>query len=235
VDVVGLRDIQVFKGVVFDEQAPSSVDVELAPASADDGVEAVVRDPRADRAHYRATVLTADGGAVPAPAAVEPLPPGEGESLASAYGGPLFHGPTLRGLVAQEDDADGRLVLRCRLREVHVDDGAWAGRRYSPVLADLLLQGCLLWVWRQTGLPSLPLGVQAVDIFDRLPDDADFQVVVAGAGASGPRIRCDVTAYSADGRPLLRMSGVQLVASGGLAEAFVPAAAKPGTHARTAT
>jgi Polyketide synthase dehydratase len=125
--------------------------------------------------------------------------------------GTLFHGPALRGITRILVEDPTRLVLECRLSDRPLAGGAYEGRRYSPVLADLLLQAPLVWVRHLKGYASLPVGIEHVELFDRLPHDEPFAVVVDQIHDSGVKITCTVSACTADGRVLQRLGNVSVV------------------------
>ncbi|MGO4760776.1 polyketide synthase dehydratase domain-containing protein, partial [Streptomyces sp. 2MCAF27] len=94
-----------------------------------------------------------------------------------AYDGFLFHGPTLRGLGPTLEEQPGRLVLAVRMADPAFGQGAFAGARYSPALADLLLQAAALLGRQRLGLLCLPVSVERVELFAPLPADTPFVLV----------------------------------------------------------
>ncbi|HST84823.1 MAG TPA: SDR family NAD(P)-dependent oxidoreductase, partial [Kineosporiaceae bacterium] len=209
--------VRVLKGVVFDEQAPVGLDLELTPGPVPSGagqpgsVTVTARSVLADgrqRPAYQATLSWAANEPPVAP----PVPAGSTAADHLYRDGTLFHGSELRGITGFVDTPHPaeELVLSCRLADLAVP-GHWSGTAYSPVLFDLLLQACLVWVRSQTDSPSLPMGIAQADLYAPLPDDEPFTVAVRGVLRDSTRASCDVIAQAADGRVLQRLSGVELV------------------------
>ncbi|MFD7169316.1 SDR family NAD(P)-dependent oxidoreductase, partial [Streptomyces violascens] len=208
-----VRDFAVHKGIVFDGTQADAVRLEMAPDG--DTTRVAIRSVAADgavRPHYAAVT----GTAAPAAAVVDGLPSiGGGRDAAGLYtDGTLFHGPSLRGVrrVLAEDDA--RLVLECELPEHRPQGGAFAGSRFAPGTADLLLQAALVWVRLFRGTAGLPLSVTAAELHHALPDGEPFLVVVepgSGDGKAGADLT--VTACATDGRVLTRLRGATVVSA----------------------
>ncbi|NGY63741.1 SDR family NAD(P)-dependent oxidoreductase [Lentzea sp. NEAU-D13] len=202
-----LRSFSVLRGLRFDD-APDQLEFALTDA------EVLVRDPDG-KPRYRAEVV-ADA---PAPETVD-LPAFSSAPVSPYDDGALFHGPALRGIHALLAEDDEHLVLRCELTDASLGDGGYRTARYSPVLADLLLQAALVRVHRSSGRNCLPTAVGAIDVHDVLPDGSPFVVVVRDVATNGDSARCTVTACAPDGRVLLRFTDVDVVCSEGLAEQF---------------
>ncbi|WP_198586835.1 SDR family NAD(P)-dependent oxidoreductase [Glycomyces xiaoerkulensis] len=215
----GVSGFAVYKGVVFDDDAPTRLSMAVRPTGAA-SYDVVMADD-AGRPRYRAGVRTE---AKTAPPQLRGLPqPGSGEPVPYYEDGTLFHGPSLRGITELLDPGDGGsgLVLTARLGDSRIAAGAWHADRYSPVLADLLLQAVLVWARVHRGEAVLPTGVEEVDLFDALPDDEPFLLAVDGAEPTAGGVRCTVTACTPDGRVLQRFGGVEAVRSPGLDTKFL--------------
>ncbi|WP_065485307.1 type I polyketide synthase [Streptomyces sp. PTY087I2] len=219
-----VRDFSVHKGIVFDGSQPEAVDLELAVD--DDVVRGAVRsvDGRgAVRPHYgavldfRATLAPVSPGALPAP--------GGGRPADALYGdGTLFHGPSLRGVrrVLAEDESTQRLVLECELTEHRTAGGAFAGSRFAPGTADLLLQAGLVWVRIFRGTAGLPLSVGRADLHRALPDGEPFLVVVEpGSAPRGTGASLTITACTPGGEVITRLEDVSVVSAPQLAAKFI--------------
>lgn len=202
-----LRSFSVLRGLRFDS-APDQLEFALT------GAEVLVRDPDG-KPRYRASLVAG----APTPETLD-LPAFDAGTPLNPYDDALFHGPALRGIRALLAEDDEHLVLRCELPDAVLGDGGYGTRRYSPVLADLLLQAVLVRVHRSSGRNCLPTAVGAVDVHDVLPDGSPFAVVVRDVSAGGDSARCMVTACAPDGRVLLRFADVDVVCSDGLAEQF---------------
>ncbi|GAA0899185.1 MULTISPECIES: type I polyketide synthase [Streptomyces violaceusniger group] len=213
-EVREVRDFSVYKGIVFDGGQPEAVRLEMTPAG--DTTKVAIRSVAKDgaaRPHYAAVTSTV----VPAAATVSGLPRlGGGRDAAELYAdGTLFHGPALRGVRRVLAEDEKRLVLECALSELRPDGGAFAGARFAPGTADLLLQAGLVWMRLFRGTAGLPLSVAKAELHAALPDGEPFLVVVepgernAASGGAGDRLT--VSACGADGRVLTRLHGVCVV------------------------
>jgi NAD(P)-dependent dehydrogenase (short-subunit alcohol dehydrogenase family) len=209
-DVHGLQEFSVLRGLRFDDNAPSHLEFVLS------GSTVLVRDPDG-KPRYRAELVEER----PTPDTVERLPEVDGGTPVTPYtDGALFHGPALRGITMLLEQDTRRLVLRCELAEPPLGDDGYRTERYSPVLADLMLQAVLVWVHRSSGRNYLPTKVGRIDVYDALPSGVPFLIVVDDGFIDGDCARCTVTACAPDGRVLLRFADTCVACSEGLAEQF---------------
>lgn len=224
-EVRQVHDFSVHKGIVFDADRPERISLAMTPDG--DSVRTAIHAVDAHgaaRPHYAAVVSPQ---APPAAATVGALPAlGTGRDAAELYSdGTLFHGPSLRGVrrVLAEDASVNRLVLECALPEHRPAGGAFAGSRFAPGTADLLLQAGLVWVRLFRGTAGLPLSVGRVDLHHPLPDGEPFVIVVepAATGGNGSGASLTVTACTPDGRVLTRFDGVSVVSAPQLAAKFI--------------
>ncbi|GAA3077290.1 hypothetical protein GCM10020000_73600 [Streptomyces olivoverticillatus] len=109
------------------------------------------------------------------------------------------------------EEGDGRLVLPARLPDPVLAHGAYAGRLYSPGLADLLLQAAALVSHRHHGSPCLPLSVERVDLFAPLPHDTTFLIVGERAEATVFDIHCTITACDLGGKVLQKWTRLKMI------------------------
>jgi hypothetical protein len=224
VPVGRVRDFVVHKGIVFDGGHPGTCRLVLTPAGG--AMQVAIRSTDADgapRPHYAAVV---DLSAAPAEAVLAGELPalGGGRDAAGFYAdGTLFHGPSLRGVRRVLAESQERLVLECELSEHRPAGGAFAGSRFAPGTADLLLQAGLVWVKLFRGTAGLPLSVGRADLHHPLPDGEPFLVVIepaAGNGGSGAA-SLTITACAPDGRVLTCLDAVSVVSAPQLAAKFV--------------
>ncbi|WP_181698313.1 type I polyketide synthase [Nocardia sp. GTS18] len=216
--VVGVRDYQVLKGLVFDHPV-TALEIELVPLDDLDGrtaVRATVFDGKL--AHFRATLLLAanpDGGAR------QTIPAGPGIPADRIYRDAIqFHGPALQGLRAIRAESDSAIVLDCHLPTDPVAVGAYAGHLHDPVAADLILQGPPVLGHRLLGTACLPLGVGRIDYHHPLPTAEPFVLVVDNPRAGRLEARIDATALSTDGTVLQRFSDVTVLTTPDLTDKF---------------
>ncbi|MEU7141827.1 SDR family NAD(P)-dependent oxidoreductase [Nocardia sp. NPDC046473] len=215
--VVGARDFQVLKGIVFDHPV-DELELELIPGAFADGrtlIEANIRSGNV--LHFRATLLLASG----ADKAPNKLIPSGSASDADIYRDAIqFHAPALQGLHLVRAASDDAIVFECSLPATRVANGAYAGRLHDPVLADLILQGPPVLGYRLLGGACLPLGVGRADYYRPLPTDETFLLTVDNPRTGRVDARIDATATTADGAVLQRFSDVTVVTTPDLTEKF---------------
>ncbi|WP_280494084.1 type I polyketide synthase [Nocardia asiatica] len=212
--VVGVRDFEVFKGIVFDRPL-DEVELELEPDADASTVRTTVRAANAER--FRATLVLADAADLPPHQPVADGPAAEATIYRDAI---QFHGPALQGLRSVRAVSDDTIVFECALPAATVAAGAYAGRLHDPVLADLILQGPPVLGHRLLGSACLPLGVGRIDYFLPLPAGESFLLTVDNPRAGRLDARIDATATTADGTVLQRFSDVTVVTTPDLTEKF---------------
>ncbi|MGY1942844.1 SDR family NAD(P)-dependent oxidoreductase [Nocardia asiatica] len=212
--VVGVRDFQVLKGIVFDRPL-DEVELELVPEEDASTVGTTVRG--ANAVHFQATLVLADAADRPPRQPVADGPAAEATVYRDAI---QFHGPALQGLRSVRAVSDDAIVFECALPAVTVAGGAYAGRLHDPVLADLILQGPPVLGHRLLGSACLPLGVGRIDYFLPLPAGESFLLTVDNPRAGRLDARIDATATTADGTVLQRFSDVTVVTTPDLTEKF---------------
>ncbi|MGW6727162.1 beta-ketoacyl synthase N-terminal-like domain-containing protein [Nocardia sp. NPDC055029] len=216
--VIGVRDYQVLKGLVFDHPV-TALEIELEPVTAVDGRTAVRATVFGDKAaHFRATLLLATA---PEDAGSQSIVAGPGTGAERIYTDAIqFHAPALQGLRTIRSDSDSAIVLECFLPTGPVADGAYAGRLHDPVAADLILQGPPVLGHRLLGAACLPLGVGRIDYHHPLPTTEPFVLVVDNPRAGRLEARIDATALATDGTVLQRFSDVTVLTTPDLTEKF---------------
>jgi len=209
---VGVRDFRVYKGVVGDASLPEAL--LFNTRSVDHGLRVTAADDTG-RPRYGGEVLFEPLGVPPR----AEFPAVAGQPTTAYHDGTLFHGPALRG-VRTEAPLDGGLLVGLRLPDRELAHGGYAVPGYRPVLADLLLQAVLVAVRRHTGSPSLPTAIERLELYAPLPDDEPFVAMVQIREAGDRLVTCDVTAASADGVVLCRLTGARVALSPALANKF---------------
>ncbi|MET7773299.1 SDR family NAD(P)-dependent oxidoreductase [Nocardia sp. NPDC005366] len=214
--VIGVRDFQVLKGIVFDHPV-DELDIELEP----DGAEGIVLRASvigSAATHFRAVLTLADHPDTPPRHSV---PDGVRAPADDIYRDAVqFHAPALQGMRSILAASDEAIVLECSLPATTVAAGAYAGRLHDPVLADLILQGPPVLGHRLLGSACLPLGVGRVDYYRPLPAGERFVLVVDNPRAGQVDAHIDATAISTDGAVLQRFSDVTVVTTPDLTEKF---------------
>ncbi|MFE1772783.1 SDR family NAD(P)-dependent oxidoreductase [Streptomyces sp. NPDC059008] len=210
--VTEVRDFSVRRGLVLNGSHPPRARVVLRPRpGAEQAVAVTIQDDGATAGppRYEGVFGSAPDGIAPDPHRLPPLPEPPYRHH-SAYGeGFLFHGPLLRGLGPVLVENDRQLVLCAKLADPPLAQGAYGGARYSPALADLLLQAAALLGRRVCGHRCLPVSVRRVELVAPLPDDAPFVIQVDLENHGPLELICTVTACAPDGAVLQRWSGLK--------------------------
>ncbi len=214
---------QVLKGIVFDEQAAEMYQLDLRetvqdPAAGRVHLEALISSRMAagrPRYHYRAQIEL--GAARPSAPQFDQLDLTERDAVngAAFYAdGTLFHGPGLQSVVRLLN-ADGQgLRLQCRLVALaEQQQGQFPVRDFNPFVADSLLQAGLIWVRRQMGAASLPLGWAAAESYLPLHFDTDYFLTLDVREFSEQRFLADIAALDAQRRVALQLRGAEFAVS----------------------
>ncbi|MEV6256482.1 SDR family NAD(P)-dependent oxidoreductase [Nocardia sp. NPDC051911] len=212
--VVGVRDFEVLKGIVF-ERPLDELELEIAPEEGASTVRATVRGENA--VHFRATLVLAE---TPDRPPCKPVPGGSVGEATIYRDAVQFHAPALQGLRRVRAVSDDAIVFDCELPPATVAGGAYAGRLHDPVLADLILQGPPVLGHRLLGSACLPLGAKRIDYFRPLPAGEPFVLTVDNPRPGRVDARIDATATTADGTVLQRFSDVTVVTTPDLTEKF---------------
>ncbi|SHH04218.1 type I polyketide synthase [Streptoalloteichus hindustanus] len=213
--VVECRDVRLHKGVVCDGGEWSRFVLEAVPARENAFQVTIVSEDAPARSwpRYAGTFRLADRPLSAPPVRrswARRLAELGGERAPAWYEDVLSTGPSLRGLGRLLEQDGTRLVVECRMRDVPLAHGAFAGRLHSPVLADQVLQAAMLGAARCHGVSSLPVAIERVEMFDRLPDDQPFVLEVDAVRRGAAGLSCTVVACAPDGRVYQRYTGVSM-------------------------
>jgi NAD(P)-dependent dehydrogenase (short-subunit alcohol dehydrogenase family) len=221
--LLSCEQFQVLKGIVFDDQVSEAYQLDLKetvqdPAAGRVRLEALISSRTAEgrsRYHYRAQIELGPAR-LPAPLR-DRIDLAECDAVEGAMfysDGTLFHGPGLQS-VARLLNADGQsLRLHCRLAALaEQQQGQFPARDFNPFVADSLLQAGLIWVRRQLGAASLPLGWTAAESYLPLHFDTDYFLVLEVREAGEQRLLADIAAQDAQGRVALWLRGAEFAVS----------------------
>ncbi|MFF2618619.1 SDR family NAD(P)-dependent oxidoreductase [Kitasatospora sp. NPDC058046] len=210
---VACTDFTIQRGLLFDGTQPEHLHHLVKPAVRTGGLTIGVHDNPSKPARYEGQVLTEDRTPAPGPLTLpEQCANLSRTRLHPAYAdGFLFHGPAIQGLYQVFEQDDDRLVIAARLDEPLLAGGTFAGRRYNPGSADLLLQAAALLGRERVGYRCLPVAVDHVALHAPLPDGRPF-VIVAEAGEQSPlSISFTVSACTPSGKVLQRWTGLKTI------------------------
>ncbi|GAA2608096.1 SDR family NAD(P)-dependent oxidoreductase [Actinomadura fulvescens] len=219
--VVEARDFKVFKGITFGDGPAGDFRLLATPQEPYDGTNVKVIVQSSNAPLYGGEFhLAAEDGTGSATIELGELSSGVEDERSPYEDGTLFHGPALRGYRRTLVQDPARLVAEARLDDVLLASGAYAGRRFDPLLSDLMLQAPLVWVRRFRDSACLPVGVGQVRLYAPIPSGTPFLVVVDGIEDHGTTVTCTSTACSADGAVYASLTGVTVVLSRSLDTKF---------------
>jgi len=204
-----IRELKVLRGVRLASFNAGGDELELRLH--DRGAEilaAELRSQGGEVLHYTATVeLASRREAAPKVPELPPLEP-YGVSLERVYDELLFHGPSFQ--LIEKIQGVGPRAMAALVRGVR--HAAWPDRSWQVDAAaiDAGLQLVLLWARHATRGAFLPTGVAEVSLYSGVPPSGALRAVVIAAEApTDTRVRADLHLVDADGRVILRLSGVE--------------------------
>jgi NAD(P)-dependent dehydrogenase (short-subunit alcohol dehydrogenase family) len=227
--VVGVRGLQLFKGIVVDDgPLPLSVTVRASVHSNDEGLtEADVEiaiPSRTPSVRYRAVVQL--GMRLPAPPVFDvpaqhlmPLP----VSLERAYRDWTFHGPLFQRLTAVHGIGPESMVGTILSLSTHslsagpvisgVTRPQWI---IDPFVFDASLQLLLMWSRHQNDKTALPTRFRSFRRYGTLSDHPLTCFVAVESTAGGHALKSDVHFVDADGRLVGLLEGMEASCSAAL-------------------
>ena len=219
-----LDDLQVLKGIVFDEGLAAEhtldlIELEKDRASGTLRIEARISGQAAGgrtRHHYRAVLTLA--AAPPAPRLYERLSLREdgtavdGEVLYRT--GVLFHGPSFRGVERVLRCTPEGLTMRCAVPSPdEVAQGQFPVGWLNPYAADVQQQAAVVWAMLQRGSASLPLCSERMEILAALAPGQPFYVSLEVRSSTDHGMVGDITSHDAQGRVYARVIGAAVTLS----------------------
>jgi acyl transferase domain-containing protein/NAD(P)-dependent dehydrogenase (short-subunit alcohol dehydrogenase family)/NAD(P)H-dependent flavin oxidoreductase YrpB (nitropropane dioxygenase family) len=217
--VIGLRDLQVLRGVVL-ENGPKTVQLvvrepEVAPeAQLRVDVHVQIIDPaRPEHPYYRAVVELGDGWPelpsyqLPDVKDLQPFP----MTVDDAYHQWLFHGPLFHGIAAIEgfDDRGMSAILTPSSPQQCLQgngEGAWL---IDPVVLDSGLQLSILWARMRTDMTPLPARFQRYRRFGLLTGEEIRCQMLVDPTQQGQILHFNFFFFSLDNQLLGVLEGLQ--------------------------
>jgi NAD(P)-dependent dehydrogenase (short-subunit alcohol dehydrogenase family) len=133
----------------------------------------------------------------------------------------LFHGSLLQGIDRILEFNAERLVMKCLLPEItDKQQGQFQVRTFNPYLADVLLQGVLVWLDLFEKKGALPLEIQQITQFKSIPFDRSILAAIEVKLKTETKLTVNVTAYDEDGQIYLCLSSVTFTISKQLQHLF---------------
>ena len=215
--LIGMRDMQVLKGIVFENDAPVAIQI-TAKAQGDPPYDRVganidVHITSADnpRILYRAVVELGDRLPEPPlydqlPAYTNPFP----MSVAEGYEKWLFHGPIFQAIVEIEGSTENGFVADIVASPASIAfaepvEGTW---QFDPIVVDSGLQGGLLWARQTLDATPIPLGFQTARRYATLSPQRVKCHIYADHNEAGRTLSVNMAFIDAEDRLLLHIEGV---------------------------
>ncbi len=209
------EDFRVLRGVVLEDYGTAPTTLELSSrAGAEGGIELALFDAQGARRH--GAMLSPGRGLLHAAAELgsgaAELEPSPWSTEAVYAPGMLFHGPAFQAIA--EFSGLSETGASASLRGY--DDpalGLWEQRErpLDPAALDGALQLALLCGLKRFGSPSLPLSISRCEIAAD-PGHGPYHCELRVRGGDSQHTRCDVTLFSADGRPVVSLDGLGMFA-----------------------
>lgn len=229
--IVSWSDVQVLKGIVFDESVAESYLLEcreLATETSDERCFAVmitsVAQTGQTRYHYRAHLALRPS--LPPPPVFQDIEWGEQGALdgATLYtDGTLFHGPSFRGIERVVNLDARRATLRCVLPAAYVSaPGQFHAGTVNPFLLDVMFQPPLVAARRLRSAASLPLACRRGEQYRPLSFDQPFFVTMLLRSNNEHELSADLVAHDAAGQVYLQVFGETVTISQQLNQLFRP-------------
>jgi polyketide-type polyunsaturated fatty acid synthase PfaA len=230
-----LQDVQVFKGLVFDE---SKKDDELvyfqelaAPQYHALSNKLVMRsiifseNNKKRINHYGANIVLSsvkpsqDVEEVEVELDVQKVSKAEASKLYKD--GTLFHGKDLQLLKKVISNNEQEILIQAKSSDFKASEqGNFFEQEFSHFSMDALLQACLVWVKINKDMASLPLKIGRLQNFKKLDSDDDFFIRLTVKDLSASKMTCNINCFDDDGDLLASMSGAEVTMSKQLTQKF---------------
>lgn len=214
-----LENFKILKGIVFDGTQASEYILDIKEVAKTEGGEVIFEanlwsetNKGQLRFHYSAKVKIQQ--------AIPPAPPDSSLNIPSKsvvsgavlyQNGTLFHGSRFQGIEAVLSLESDHIILQgITPRLDPKEQSQFPVETFNPYTTDILLQGMLVWARQFYQAGSLPLEIQRLDQFQRIPFDTDYYIAIHIKTRSEIAVVGDITACDRRGQVYLHMSGVKV-------------------------
>jgi NAD(P)-dependent dehydrogenase (short-subunit alcohol dehydrogenase family) len=223
-----VRDYQVFKGIVFDEDLPENFLLELQEE--EKSQKALIfrgkissQSPEGKtRYHYQAEVeLRKSLPESPrlADHMIDSPSPRIGLELYQEK--VLFHGPSFQGVKEILESTPTGLTIKCNPGNFPFNKtGQFPIGGFNPYLADVHLQSILIWAWDQYKSTGLPLKIARGTQYRIPPVDEDTYARMEVVSQSKHKILANVTSYDQHGIVFTEVQEAEITLNESLLELF---------------
>ena len=203
----GVKDYQVFKGIIFDEDSPAEylLDIKEKQKSQDSlefsGKISSETPEGKLRYHYQAQVELRKN--------IPDMPRFTGTNFEKdpAFNGidlyhskNLFHGPSFQGVKEILNLNANGVVLRTNLPTISkARMGQFQAGNFNPYLADIHLQSLLIWAWYQLESTGLPLNIAEGTQYKTVPFDIDTYATMQVVSQSKHKLVANVISHDQEG------------------------------------
>ena len=228
--VFKVEDMQLFKGIVFDDKKDPAKICTLELKELEKSTEKVIfeatvssqpKDKKLPKYHYKAKVTLVNKKAIPATPKFQAKLSGNFDPVKGDYlykDGSLFHGRYFQGIEQILDWNEQQIVLSCKAPNVLADaQGQFPVRSVNTFFSDIQYQGMVIWVQKyHNGAKSLPLATVSATIYEPVPFEKELFVHVDIIENSDFKLVANCTTYDSDGKVYLVTEGAAVTVSADL-------------------
>ena len=223
-----VRDYQVFKGIVFDQDLADEYLLELKETHKSSGsviFEGKISSESPEgklRNHYQALVeLRKTIPDQPQIQGFELLHESPQNGLQYYEDKILFHGPRFRGVQEVLNLSHSGLTARCELPSFPIrEQGQFPVGSFNPFLADIHLQSLLIWASSQLGSIGLPLKISGGTQYKPVDFDTTTYATMQVQSSSNHRLIADVISPDEMGNIYSHVEGAEITLNNKLFDLF---------------
>ncbi len=223
-----VRDYQVFKGIVFDQDLADEYLLELKETQKSSGsviFEGKISSESPEgklRNHYQALVeLRKTIPDQPQIQGFELLHESPQNGLQYYEDKILFHGPRFRGVQEVINISPTGLTTRCELPSFSIrEQGQFPVGSFNPFLADIHLQSLLIWASSQLGSIGLPLKISGGTQYKPVDFDTTTYATMQVQSSSNHRLVADVISHDEMGNIYSHVEGAEITLNNKLFDLF---------------
>ena len=223
-----VRDYQVFKGIVFDENSSDGFLLELQEE--EKSQKALIfsgkissQSPEGKtRYHYQAMVELRKSA--PEPPRLSDFKigfPSPRNGLELYQEKVLFHGPSFQGVKEILESNSKGLTIKCNLGDFPYNKtGQFPIGGFNPYIADVHLQSILIWAWDQHKSTGLPLKITRGTQYKTPPVSEDTYAKMDIESQSKHKILANVTSFDREGNVYTEVQGAEITLNESLFELY---------------
>lgn len=224
-----VRDYRVFKGIIFNKSAPDHYLMELNEIEKT-GESITIHgkissQPAGEniRYHYQAEVELRRS--IPDRPQISEMNLNHDSSLSadSLYTSKvLFHGPKFQGVKKILNISPQGLTTECFLPPVTAGDlGQFPADQFNPLLADVHLQGLLIWAHHNLGAVGLPLQIASGVQYEMPPFGSTSYATLRVRSTSNHKLVADVISHDREGLIYSEVTNAEITLTDTLYQLFL--------------